>query len=252
MRRTNAKACLRRCLAIDRPSATLTFDGETANPLESLLAKRNEIPMTFSIALDHIAVAARSLDEGATYVEAVLGTKLSPGGKHAAMGTHNRLLSLGPHCYLEVIAIDPVAPKPKHRRWFNLDTYAAAPRVTNWICRTNDLDASLAAAPAGSGSPMRVTRGDMSWRMAVTDFGRLPYDDAMPALIEWGDSPHPNKRLPDHGLRLTRLDVFHPKAEELLKEFPHLGALPEVSLRVGPEKRLIATISTPEGNRILA
>lgn len=208
--------------------------------------------MTFTIALDHIAVAARSLDEGAAYVEAVLGTKLSPGGKHPAMGTHNRLLSLGPHCYLEVISIDPDAPKPKHRRWFNLDNYAAAPRVTNWICATDDLDAALAAAPAGSGTPMRLTRGELTWRMAVTDFGRLPYDDAMPALIEWEDGPHPNKRLPDHGLRLTRLDVFHPRAEELLKEFPHLGSMPEVSLSVGAEKRLIATISTPEGNRILA
>ena len=208
--------------------------------------------MSFKIALDHITVAARSLDEGATYVEAVLGTKLSPGGKHKAMGTHNRVLSLGPHCYLEAIAVDPEASKPKHRRWFNLDNYSGAPRVTNWVCRTDDLDAALAAAPSGSGTPMRLTRGDMTWHMGVTDFGRLPYDDAMPALMDWGDSPHPNRRLPDHGLRLTRLDVFHPRAEELLKAFPHLGGMPEVSLRVGPEKRLISTISTPEGNRILA
>lgn len=208
--------------------------------------------MAFKISLDHIAVAARSLDEGTTYVEAVLGTKLSPGGKHAAMGTHNRVLSLGPHCYLEVIAIDPEAPKPKRRRWFNLDNFHGAPRVTNWICRTDDLEAALADAPSGSGTPMRLTRGDMTWHMAVTDFGRLPYDDAMPALINWGDSPHPNKRLPDHAIRLTRLDVFHPRAEDLLKDFPALGTMPEVSIRVGPEKRLIATISTPEGNRILA
>jgi hypothetical protein len=66
--------------------------------------------MSFSIALDHIAVVARSLEEGATYVEAVLGIGLSPGGKHDHMGTHNRLLSLGPHCYLEVISVDPDAP----------------------------------------------------------------------------------------------------------------------------------------------
>ena len=232
--------------------AMLTFSDATINFLESRQIRRDELDMTFSIALDHIAVAARSLEEGATYVEAVLGTKLSPGGKHAAMGTHNRLLSLGPHCYLEVIAIDPEAPKPRHRRWFNLDNYAAAPRVTNWICSTDDLDVALDAAPAGSGSPMRLTRGDVSWRMAVSEFGRLPYDDAMPALIEWSEGAHPNKRLPDRGLKLTRLDVFHPSAEDLLKAFPHLGTMPEVSLRVGPEKRLIATISTPEGNRNLA
>jgi hypothetical protein len=208
--------------------------------------------MSFSIALDHIAVVARSLEEGATYVEAVLGIGLSPGGKHDHMGTHNRLLSLGPHCYLEVISVDPDAPKPPHRRWFNLDSYNGAPRVMNWICSTNDLEEALQAAPPGSGTPTSLRRGDMTWRMGITDFGRLPFDDAMPALIEWGDSPHPNKRLPDHGLRLTRLDVFHPKADELLKAFPALYSMPEVSVREGPEKRLIATISTPEGNRVLA
>ena len=208
--------------------------------------------MTFSIALDHIAVVARSIEEGATYVEAVLGAELSPGGKHPAMGTHNRLLSLGPHCYLEVISVDPDAPQPSRRRWFNLDNYAGAPRVMNWVCRTDDLGAAIDAAPPGSGSPMRLSRGDMVWHMAVPEFGRLPFDDAMPALIDWGDSPHPNKRLPDRGLRLTRLDVFHPKADELRRAFPALHMMREVSVREGPEKRLIATISTPEGNRILA
>lgn len=208
--------------------------------------------MAFSLSLDHIAVVARSLDEGTTYVEAILGVELSPGGKHGAMGTHNRLLSLGPHCYLEVIAIDPDAPKPAHRRWFNLDSYTGAPRLMNWICSTDDLESALSAAPPGSGVPMRLTRGDMVWHMGVTDFGRLPFDDAMPALIEWGNSPHPNRRLPDHNLRLTRLDVFHPRADDLLKAFPALHGLPEVSVREGPEKRLLATISTPEGNRILA
>lgn len=208
--------------------------------------------MRFSIALDHIAVVARTLDEGASYVEAVLGAELSAGGKHPHMGTHNRLLSLGPDVYLEVIAIDPEAPQPPHRRWFNLDNYDGAPRMTNWVCRTDDLDAALAEAPSGAGKPMTLSRGDMTWRMAVSDFGRLPFDDACPAMIEWGDSPHPTRRLPDYGFRLSRLDVFHPRADELLAAFPSLHRVYHASVREGPEKRLIATISTPEGNRILA
>ena len=99
---------------------------------------------------------------------------------------------------------------------------------------------------------MTLSRGDTTWQMGVPDFGRLPFDDAMPALMSWGDSLHPNRRLPDHGLRLTRLDVFHPRAQELVSAFPALLKIQEVSVREGPEKRLIATISTPEGNRILA
>jgi hypothetical protein len=208
--------------------------------------------MMFTIALDHLAVVARTLEEGTNYVEAVLGAELSPGGKHPDMGTHNRLLSLGSEIYLEVISIDPSAPKPTHRRWFNLDNFSGAPRMMNWICRTDDLEAAIEAAPPGIGKATTLARGDMTWRMGVTEFGRLPFDDACPALIEWGDSPRPTERLPDHGFRLSRLDVFHPDAEALLDAFPALRRLDMVSVREGPEKRLIATIATPEGNRILA
>ncbi|PWK58573.1 glyoxalase-like protein [Silicimonas algicola] len=211
-----------------------------------------EFAMRFHLALDHVAVVARTLDEGTAYVEAVLGAKLSTGGKHPDMGTHNRLLSLGDRTYLEVIAVDPEASRPSHRRWFNLDSFSAAPRMTNWICRTDHLDNALAAAPAGSGTVAKMSRGDIHWWMGVTEFGRLPFDDAMPALIEWPEGFHPAKRLPDHGFRLTRLDVFHPEADKLLAAFPALHSVDRVSLREGPEKRLIATIATPEGNRILA
>lgn len=209
--------------------------------------------MQFSLKLDHLVVAAASLDEGVNYVEAVLGVELSPGGTHPHMGTHNMLLSLGPREYLEVIAIDPNAGQPAIRRWFNLDNFKGPPRMTNWVCQTDDLDQAIDHAPPGTGQPLELTRADMNWAMAVPEFGRLPFDDAMPALIEWGPgSPHPANRLPDLGLRLARLDVFHPDAEGLLKAFPALHGLDHVSIRQGPEKRLISTISTPNGNRVLA
>jgi len=208
--------------------------------------------MSFSIALDHLVVVARTLDEGTSYVEAVLGVSLSPGGQHPDMGTHNRLLSLGPDVYLEVVAVDDQALAPRHRRWFNLDSYSGSPRMTNWVCRTDDLEGALDRAPPGSGRIMGLSRGDLSWRMAVPEFGRLPFDDAMPALIEWPGNDLPNARLPDHGFRLSRLDVFHPDADGFLNAFPSMNRLDQVAVREGPEKRLIATISTPEGNRVLA
>lgn len=209
--------------------------------------------MDFGFAFDHLVVAARSLDEGTSYVEAVLGTKLSAGGKHIKMGTHNRLLSLGDDAYLEVIAIDPAAIQPTHRRWFNLDAFSGSPRLTHWACRTDDLEGALEAAPAGSGDPMPLTRGALKWQMAVPEFGRLPYDDAMPAMLEWYSEERPPQMLDDAGFRLSRLDVFHPKAEELLADFPALNKLHGlVSVLPGAEKRLVATISTPAGERVLA
>ena len=71
--------------------------------------------------LDHLVVAARTLDEGSAWLFERLGVRPVEGGKHAFMGTHNRLLKIGPREYLEVIAIDPNAPPPARPRWFALD-----------------------------------------------------------------------------------------------------------------------------------
>ena len=57
------------------------------------------------------------------------------------MGTHNRLLRLGPTWYLELLAIDPQGTTPAHPRWFELDEpamkarLASGPRLVHWIAR---------------------------------------------------------------------------------------------------------------------
>ena len=207
--------------------------------------------MTFSLELDHLAVVCRSIEEGAAFVERALGTGISPGGKHVSMGTHNALLSLGPDVYLEVISVDPAAPRPDRQRWFNLDNHAGSPLLANWVCRTSDLAGALDAAPEGTGTPMALARGDLAWRMAVSESGRLPFDGAMPALIQWDTDAHPCKTLPDVGLRLDSLDVLHPEASGLLEVFPALKTLASVTVRHGPGIRLVARISTPGGMRVL-
>ena len=61
--------------------------------------------------IDHLVIAARTLDEGVRWCEATLGVAPGPGGTHPLMGTHNRLLSIASdefaQAYLEIIAIDP-------------------------------------------------------------------------------------------------------------------------------------------------
>ena len=83
-----------------------------------------------SAAVDHLVVAAASLDQGVAWCEATLGITPGPGGKHPLMGTHNRLLKIATEpsrdAYLEIIAIDPAAPPPGRVRWFGLDDAVAA------------------------------------------------------------------------------------------------------------------------------
>jgi Glyoxalase-like domain len=201
------------------------------------------------LALDHIAISAETLEAGAEWVEMALGVPLAGGGKHPHMGTHNRLLSLG-DLYLEVIAIDPGAPKPGHVRWFDLDNFQGPPRLTNWICRTDDLDAALEAAPEGTGIATDLARGDYRWRFAIPPTGKLPFDDRFPALIQWQGDLHPTKSLRDHGIRLTRLEITHPKAPALQAALHGLTD-PRVSVSLSPYHSLRATFDTPHGTRVL-
>lgn len=202
------------------------------------------------LELDHLAVSATTLEEGVALVEAALGVPLAGGGKHPLMATHNRLLGLG-DLYLEVIAPDPDAPRPDRPRWFDLDNFSGFPRLTNWICRTGDLDQAIAASPPGTGFPVALQRGDYHWRMAVPDDGRLPFDNAYPALIEWQGPHHPAAALPRSGVRLTRLEIAHPEATALRKALTGRFADPRVVFTLGPQQIMRARFTTPHGTRYI-
>ncbi len=199
------------------------------------------------LRLDHLAIAAERLEDGVAVAEELLGVPMAGGGRHAAMGTHNRLLSLG-DLYLEVIAIDPGAPAPGRPRWFDLDQFIGPPRLANWIVACEDMGAALADGPAGWGLPLHLARGDYRWQMAVPESGRLPFDNCCPALIRWEGALHPALALPDHGLRLARLTITHPEAEAL-RSAVNLDD-PRVSFATGPAG-LRAVLDTPRGQVVL-
>ncbi len=201
-----------------------------------------------TLRFDHLAVSALTLAEGVTAVETALGVALAGGGQHPHMATHNRLLGLG-DLYLEVIAADPSAPAPAWPRWFDLDHFSGAPRLTNWVAGCDDLDAALADSPPGTGVPVDLQRGDYRWRMAVPADGKLPFDGAFPALIQWQGALHPANALPEAGVRLTQLEISHPQAQDLRKTLALHD--PRVHIVPGPTKAMRATFTTPHGPRVL-
>ena len=162
--------------------------------------------------LDHLIVAARTLDEGAAWIEERVGVAPVPGGKHASMGTHNRLLGLGQRVYLEVIAIDPDAPAPARPRWFELDTpqmrerLAQGPALIHWVMRTGAIEEDVRRCP----EPLEIlslARGDYRWRIGVAADGRIPCRGRCATLIQWEGNRHPADNLPDSGCRLVELDT---------------------------------------------
>ena len=176
------------------------------------------------IEADHLVVAARNLDEAAAWCEATFGVAPVAGGRHATMGTHNRLLGLGgyayPRTYLELIALDPDAKAPTRTRWFDLDSAAlrasleAGPRLVHWVARTARLDtavADLRALGHDPGEPMAAERmtphGLLRWRITLRDDGRRPAAGAVPLLIEWGEGGHPAEHLPASGVAIERIAI---------------------------------------------
>ncbi|QPF72004.1 VOC family protein [Roseateles sp. DAIF2] len=179
--------------------------------------------------LDHLVVGAASLDEGVAWCERVLGVTPAPGGSHALMGTHNRLLNIGaapayPRCYLEIIAIDPAAPGPQagRARWFDLDQPALqavlrerGPGLIHWVSRVASLEASLAQwrgegidAGEAVAASRQTPQGLLSWRIALRPDGRRLRREGLPVLIEWGAAArHPADGLPESGVRLLGFEA---------------------------------------------
>lgn len=183
----------------------------------------------------------------------------TPGGKHEAMGTHNRLLSLGPGRFLEVIAIDPEGRTPARPRWFELDTramqerIARSPSLIHWVVRTDDIGRAIAATGTGRCEVLALSRGNFRWRIGVPPSGSLARDGIAPTVIQWDGGGHPADFLPDAGCRLEALELHHPEAPATLRALRAAGFDGEVPVEAcGDGRGLTACIRTPRGTVALA
>jgi hypothetical protein len=207
--------------------------------------------------IDHIAVTAPTLEAGALWVQQVLGVAPQGGGEHVAMGTHNRLLRLGDLTYLEVIAINPAAPAPERPRWFGLDLLAPddPPRLRTWIARTDNIKRVAGAAGEMLGRITPMARGNYQWLITIPDDGKPPMGGVVPVLIEWKSTPHPAAGLPDLGLRLRGLELFHPRPHRAMALLQAMGIEGPVQVRRsldGEGSSLTAFIDTPQGLRSMS
>lgn len=227
----------------------------------------------FALELDHLIVAARTLDDGARHVAEALGIEPIAGGTHARMGTHNRLLGLFGTVYLEVIAVDPDAESDgepaggRPPRWFSLDDEAmkarleASPFLAHWavrVARPKDLGRWQAQYPARIAPVVPMSRGDLSWHLTVPPDGSFPSwqgagDGVLPTLIQWDTAAHPAGRLPATGLALSALKARHPRPSPIREQLAWLGVSHLVELDDTPADMptLTAEIETPAGMRVL-
>lgn len=206
-----------------------------------------------SVALDHLVLGCATLDAGVAHVAALTGVAPRPGGKHAAMGTHNALLRLGTRLYLEIIAIDPDAPPPGRPRWFDLDraamrdALAERPRLIHWVARTDDLPAAMARAALNPGIVHAMQRGAYRWRIAIPDDGSRPGDGLVPTLIQWDVPEHPADGLPEVDVELAHLAGAHPEPDSIRAALASLGVGDALPVTYAREPRLAALLRTRKG-----
>jgi hypothetical protein len=202
--------------------------------------------------LDHLVVAAATLEQGESYIESRLGVRPGRGGKHVAMGTHNSLLKLGPKTYLEVIAIDPDAVAPQRPRWFGLDTATLraelrdTPRLLHWVARTEDIDAARRVY-RGAGDVHAMARGEFEWRMTIPANGELPAGGVLPTLIQWKDAHHPTDSMPETGIRLVALGGAHPEPTSIRSALAALELSDAIKITFAAKPRLAAMLQTARG-----
>jgi hypothetical protein len=235
-----------------------------------------------SAHIDHLVVFAASLDEGVAWCEATLGITPGPGGQHALMGTHNRLFKIAtpehPQAYFEIIAIYFIAanahgtpasglkdqklpqnwPFWSRKRWFDMDQPALreqvaknGPQLVHWVAGVSAIDSALAAlsvqgidrGPALAAS-RPTPRGLLEWQIAVRDDGQRLFNGALPTLIQWGTF-HPASGMPESGVSLQSLQLFHPEAAALQAALASIG-LAHVSVQAGPAN-VVAHLQTPRG-----
>jgi hypothetical protein len=211
--------------------------------------------------VDHLVVAAETLEQGVQWCEATLGLVPGPGGEHPLMGTHNRLLPVAgpayPRAYLEIIAINPAARAPSRRRWFDLDdpllqdAVRLAPRLVHFVASTADAARAIKALRQlgiERGPLVRAERptprGVLRWQISVRRDGQRLFYGTLPTLIQWGDA-HPADGMSDAGLSLQALRVSHPRPADVRAAHAAIG-LVGVTVEQGPPN-LVAILATPKG-----
>lgn len=219
-----------------------------------------------TLALDHLVLAARTLDEGVAWCESTLGLRPEAGGQHVFMGTHNRVFGIAssafPRTYFEIIAIDPSLPAPKRARWFGLDQPALqralgdGPRLVSWGACCADITATHATMRAAGVDLGRVEaaeratpRGLLRWKISLRADGRRLLRGAAPALLEWGDV-HPTDAMPARDIELQAMrlggwpDSLAPLLPPQIERDPSPSASP-ISVVLSSPRGLVTLHSHP-------
>ena len=153
------------------------------------------------LAVDHVIVVVDDLEETARRYDQQFGLASVAGGRHAGLGTGNRIVPLGDD-YIELMAVvdpDEAAASPLgtwvQRRLVEVGEAPAA------LClRTDDIDAIARRIGGRQPLPMSRTRPDgveLAWHLAGLD---AAFAEGLPFFIQWhvDAADHPGRQPVEH------------------------------------------------------
>jgi len=203
--------------------------------------------------LDHVVIAANTLEEGTSYIENKLHIKLSEVGYHSDMGTHNRVVKISKSVYLEVISVDPNCVDLKSKRWFNLDNLKLqsklrnSPRVIGYVIENGDTKILKYYEPFFS-----VSRGEYKWKFAMPRINSSILADQfylsgiIPSLINW-ESEKPIIKMQDNHLNLKKIHVLFTENQLRYKNFMNsLGVIEKLKYSIIKQKNNLFTDVYPK------
>jgi len=196
--------------------------------------------------IDHILIGVADLDRGIEELTKATGVRPLYGGKHPR-GTHNALLSLGGHRYLELIALQPdAASVPGMDELRSL----TEPTPIGWAVSAGDMTslqrdlkrAGIAVSKPADGSRVTPAGSTLRWQTA----GLVKEVQAAPFFIAWAaGTPHPSTTSPS-GCTLASFGIASPDAKSLQSLITALDL--KVAVMKDRKASYYVTLDCPKGN----
>src|SRR5919108_3907309 len=139
--------------------------------------------------LDHVIVRVADLDEAGERFDAKYGLGSVFGGRHAGIGTANRIVPLG-RDYLELLAV--VDPDEHAQSGLSLPDPEA---LVGWMVRTDDIE-GVAARLGLTVRSLSRTREDgvrLEWKLAGLELLRREPALPVPVASSPHQDPHPTR-----------------------------------------------------------
>ena len=190
--------------------------------------------------IDHLMWACPDLEQGCTKLAALTGVAPAGAGSHPGMGTRNALLSLGPRCYLEVIAPDPEQPLVDN---FGARLAAlATDGLLSWAAG-DELRTELHQRAIQTSRVQATSRTNPAGELLQWQLLFIAGVELAPFFIDWLVCTHPAATSPP-GCQLQELQITTAATAPLQRL---CGQVPRLSLSQGPTASLRARLDTPHG-----